>query len=430
MFHSSTARLGFILSTLLFSTLAGPAPAGMPTTLGSMRFEAPDAGSGWVAKPVKGGTLYQKQFPPDEKNRRKGAAIIQILGPFAGTPATLDKGFETVAAGVKGLEKERPYLKSEGVTTNGHRIRTDYRCCAEMQGLSVGQRTVGIASAKAQVVLALVGLELHDAAKRSADADFEALVRSVALEAGDKPFALEPRPGDGGLDGVYTHLDTGVRPNAFGGMDFYSDSEITVFGTSGLYATELPQDGDLAVHCRAEPTDCGLYALQGGGFFSGASRIEMREVSDAFGTIETEAKPFARKGDGLEIDGGAYSRIPPFAAGTTFDGTWRYFYAAVGSTAFSSNSVSSERLLTLRRDGSFRRDGWSGASGTNDTGTGTVGFTTGGNRPAASGRYKVEGYALELAGDDGRTERLSIFAPDKDSDKLLVIGGSNYLKRD
>ena len=127
-----------------------------------MRFEAPDAAAGWVAKPVKGGILYQKAFAPTPENRRKGGAIIQVLGPFAGTPATLDQGFETVATGIKGMADERPYGKSEGTTTNGHRIRTEYRCCAEMKELSVGQRTVGIASARAEVVLALVELELHD----------------------------------------------------------------------------------------------------------------------------------------------------------------------------------------------------------------------------------------------------------------------------
>lgn len=430
MLRHSAVRLGFALAALAGSTLAGQAVAGTPTTLGGMRFEAPDAGAGWVAKPVRGGMLYQKEFVPTEENRRKAGAIIQILGPFAGTPATLDRGFETVATGVKGMEKERPYLKSEGLTTNGHRIRADYRCCAEMKGLSVGQRTVGIASTKAQVVLALVGLELHDEAKKNADADFEALVRSLALEPADKPFGLLPRAGDGGLDGVYTHLDTGVTPNAFGGMDFTSKSEITVFDPSGLYSTELPENGDVPAHCRATPTDCGLYALRGGGFFGGAKEIEMREVGDALGTIETETKPFARTSDGFDIDGGVYNAVPPVAAGTPFEGSWRSFYASSGTTAFSSGGVSSERILTLSRDGTFQRTGWSGASGTNDAGGATVGFTTSGKRPATSGRYKVEGYALELAGDDGRTERLSIFAPDKGSDKLLVIGSSNYLKQE
>ncbi|WP_152047380.1 hypothetical protein [Aureimonas psammosilenae] len=429
MFHRSALRFGLALAALA-SSLPGPALAGSPTTLGTMRFEAPSVGSGWVAKPVKGGMLYQKEFPATEKNRRKGGAIIQILGPFPGTTATLDKDFETVATGVKGMEKERPSSKSDGTTVNGHRIRADYRCCARAQGLSVGQRTVGIASGRHQVVLALVGIELRDEARKSAEADFEALVRSVALEPADKPFELVPQAGDGGLDGVYTHLQTGVTPNAFGGMDFTSDSEITVFDPSGLYATELPENGDITVHCRAKPTDCGLYRLKGGGLLSGASEIEMREVGDAFGTIEAETKPFAKQGDGLEIDGGAYSRIPPFPEGTVLAGRWRYFYASSGSTAFASNSVSSERILTLASDGTFRRTGWSGASGTNDTGGGTTGFTASGKRPASSGRYKIVGYTLELTGNDGRTERSSIFAPDKDSDKLLVIGGSNYLKQE
>jgi hypothetical protein len=430
MVRAAMDLLGVALMMFAIATLGTAAVAGTPTTLGSMRFEAPDAGAGWTTKPVNGGILFQKEFPLNGETRRKSAAIIQVLGPFAGSPAALDKGFEQVAAGVEGLAKERPYRKSEGLTANGHRIRSEYRCCARVKGLSVDQHTVGIASLRSQVVLALVGLDLRDEARESADADFAALVRSVAIEPEDKPFELVPRPDDGGLTGVYTHLDTGLRPNAFGGLDYYSDSTITVFDPSGFYSTELPENGDVAAHCRNTPTDCGLYALKGGGLFNSASEIEMRAVSDDFGTLESETKPFAKQGDGLEIDGGSYIAVPAVAAGTPFEGTWRYFFAAVGSTASSSTSVSSERLLTLRRDGTFERTGWSGASGTNDSGSGTVGFTTSGSRPSMSGHYKVEGYALELAGDDGKTERLSIFAPEEESDKLLVIGGANYLKQE
>ncbi|MET0208469.1 MAG: hypothetical protein ABW220_05475, partial [Burkholderiaceae bacterium] len=164
--------------------------------------------------------------------------------------------------------------------------------------------------------------------------------------------------------------------------------------------------------------------------FGGATKIEMRAVADGFGTIEVETKPFARKGDDLLIDEGDYRLLKPFPAGTTLNGTWRYFFASSGTTALSSGSVSSERILTLASDGTFRRTGWSGASVTSDAGGGTTGLTTGSARPAASGRYKISGHMMTLTGDDGRTEQLSVFAPDRGSDKLLVIDGSNYLKRE
>lgn len=415
---------------LCLGLLAGPTLAGSPTTLGTMRFEAPDAGSGWSAKPVDNGLFLQKQYQSDKGGR--SGAIIQVLGPFPGNASSLDASFQRATGGVKELGEERPMAKSEGTTSNGHRIRTDYRCCASMKGLILGQRTIGIASERQTVVLALLGMDLRDEAQDSAEADFLALVRSLRLEPDDEDFALKPRPGDGGLDGVFTHLDTGIRPNAFGGTDFYSESEITVFDPSGLFSTTIPEGGDIAAHCRTKPKDCGLYALKGGGLLSGANEIEIRSVADDFGVIETETKPFERKGAALEIDEGAYEPVPAFGGGTRFSGTWRFFEASLGSTATSSTSIASERLLTFAPDGTFRREGWSGASGTSDTGTGNVGFATGSRpSPAASGRYEVEGYRLDLIGSDGRTERFSIFAPpDEGSDKLLVIDGSNYLRQE
>jgi hypothetical protein len=425
--HRAGVSLGACLAMIALTTTAA---LGAPMTLGSMTFEAPDGAAGWKASPVKGGVVFQKEVRPKDGRGRKAAAIIQVLGPFAGSPATLDKGFETFVGLVKGMASERPMIKRDGRTSNGHRIRTDYRCCTDLKGLSAGQWTVGISSEKHQVAMALLGLELRGDAQDEVEAEFEAMVRSVVLEPTDKPFGVAPSTGDGGLHGVYTHLATGVRPNAFGGTDFYSDSEITVFDRSGLYATEIPKGGDLAAHCRATPTDCGLYKLTGGGLFGGATQIEMRAVSDGFGTIEAETKPFARKGDDLSIDDGDYRLLKPFPAGTTFNGSWRYFFASSGTTAFSSGSVSGERILKLSPDGTFRRTGWSGASMTNDASGGTTGLTTGSRRPAASGRYEVSGHVMTLTGDDGRTERLSLVAPDRGSDKLLVIDGSNYLKQE
>ncbi|WP_245413392.1 hypothetical protein [Mangrovicella endophytica] len=399
-------------------------------TIGSMSFDVPHASSGWKPQKLKDGLIFQKEFPKTEDNRRKGAAMIQVIGPFAGTSGSFDRGFDTVVGLIKGMPSEDVTTRSEGTTVNGHRIRHEYRCCGRLNELSAGQRVVGVASQGKQAFFALLDLQLRGDAQDSAEADFAALVRSVKLEEGDRAFELVPKGGDGGLDGVYTHLDTGVRPNAFGGMDFYSDSEITVFDPSGLYATELPADGDISGHCRKEPRDCGIYALKVGGLFSGGDKIEMRSVDDDFGTLAAETRPFKRSDDGLTIADASYNRVPPFPEGTSFEGQWRYFFASSGMTATSSAGVSSERFLTLSRDGTFHRTGSSGAMSSNETGGSSVGVASSGERPAESGRYRVEGYTLELVGDDGKTERHSIFAPDKGSDSLLVIDGSNYLKQD
>ncbi|OWV72672.1 hypothetical protein ATY76_07610 [Rhizobium sp. R339] len=57
-------------------------------------------------------------------------------------------------------------------------------------------------------------------------------------------------------------------------------------------------------------------------------------------------------------------------------------------------------------------------------------MTVSGERPGSSGRYRLSGYRLDLTDAAGKTESLSIFAPDKGSDGLLVINGQNYLKDD
>jgi hypothetical protein len=189
-------------------------------------------------------------------------------------------------------------------------------------------------------------------------------------------------------------------------------------------------DEDVPAHCRRVPADCGSYRLLGAGMLRGADRIEFRDMTRRYGLIEVEEKPFAREGEDLRIDGTTHRRVPPLPRGTVFDGTWRYFFASSGSTAFSSGSVAVERLLTLTRDGRFRRTGFSGASSSNEAGGARTGFTSGRERPAESGRYEAEGHRLTLIGEDGRRENLSLVLPEPGRDGLLVINGDNYLRRD
>ncbi len=430
---SSQRRFLRYAAALVLASSGAIAPTGAAAetmTIGSMSFDLPDARSGWKAQRLKDGFILQKEFPKTEDNRRKGAAVIQVVGPFADPPGSFDKGFDTVVGLIKGMPAEDVTTKSNGTTINGHRIRHEYRCCGRLNELSAGQRVVGLASQGKQAFFALLDLQLRGDAQDSAEADFAALVRSLKLEESDRPFELVPKAGDGGLDGVYTHLETGLRPNAFGGVDFYSDSNVTVFDPSGLFTTEMPADGDLSAHCREKPRDCGIYALKGGGLFSLENEIEMRAVDDDFGTLAAETKPFKRSGKDLVIGEADYALVPPFPEGTPFEGRWRSFFASSGTTATSSGGVSSERIVTLGRDGSFRRTGSTGVMSSNEIGGSRVGFASGGERPAESGRYRVKNYTLELVGDDGTTERHSIFAPDKGSDSLLVIDGSNYLKQE
>jgi hypothetical protein len=414
------AAAGALLALLL---PAAPAAA-VPQEAAGLGFEMAE---GWSCREARDGVLLQRSFVTAERRggRSTGQALIQISAARPPQGATLATAFgQFAAAGVPELARERPGTRGQGITTNGHAMIYERRCCGRRDGISLGATYVGIATPAGFHFSQLVLINLRGEERRAAEADYDALIRSLLLAPGDEPFRLTPPRGAGGLEGAYTFLDSGVRPNAFGGTDFYADNTVTVFDRSGLYSQALPKEGlDVAGHCRARPGDCGVYRLTGG-------RIERLEVSGHFGLLERDTADFAREGDDLKIGGRLYRRIPPLPAGTRLDGIWRFFFASTGSSASGSASVAAERLLQLSPDGRFRRSGFSGASSTSSIGGGTTGFTTGGQRPASSGRYEIGGHRLVLTADDGAREVMSLFMADPGSDRLLVIDGSNYLKRE
>ncbi|NEJ18626.1 hypothetical protein GR247_00370 [Rhizobium leguminosarum] len=420
--------LGVILS--LFCLVPCSPALAAPAEIGGLTVTLPDAATGW-RKAGKGNLfMLQKDFPETEDDKR-GNALIQITKPLPAARSSLQAGMKTFVATLPDMAKEDILVKHYGVTVNGYDIRAEERCCVHQKNVSISQIVVGIAGDKQQAYLQLVLLNVNSDRSRSAEADFATLVRSVKLDPSDKDFDLVPAREDGGLDGVFTHLDTGLRPNVFGGMDFYSDSTIITFDPKGLFSTELPKGGrSITEHCKETPTDCGLYKVAGGGFFSSAGSIEMRSVTSPYGTIEIETKTFSKKGQDLVIADADHRAVPPFDEGTTLDGEWVSTFASSGMTATSSGSVASSHTLRLHRNGTFERTGWSGASMTNEIGGSQSGVTTSSNRPGASGRYKLSGYRLDLTDVSGKTETMSIFEPDKGSDGLLVINGNNYLKDD
>ncbi|WP_159999080.1 hypothetical protein [Roseomonas sp. 18066] len=403
---------------------ATPAPAADPQEFGGLRFEIAE---GWSRRDASDGVILQRSFvTTDRRGRRNtGQALIQLSVAKPAQGATLQAAFaQFVAAGTPELTRERAMVKGQGITTNGHAILFEERCCARRDSVSLSGNYVGIGTPAGFHFSQLLMVNLSRDERRAAEAAFEAMIRSLLLAPGDEPFRLTPPRGAGGLDGIYSYLDTGIRPNAFGGTDFYADNNITVFDPSGLYTTEIPKDGmAVAAHCQASPGDCGFYRLAGG-------RIERLEVSPRYGVLARESDDFARDGDDLKIGSRNYRRIPPLPANTRLSGRWRYFFASVGAGAFGSGSVSSERLLELTPDGRFSRSGFSGASSTSSIGGGTTGVTTGSNRPVTTGRYEIEGYRLTLTGDDGAREVMSLFMADRGSDGLLVINGNNYLKQE
>lgn len=409
-----------LLSPIALSVLLVLPTAAEEMKLGGVTFDIPE---GWERQQNAEGILITRQFPETE-DTSMGAAMIQILS-VRGQPASLDANIAEMVSWIDGMSEEDPMVDSAGTTLNGHAIKVEYRCCGYNNDISMGQTVAGIASDNEQLLAGLIFMNTRSDHQEEADAIFETFVRSIRFE-GDSPDGMKPRSGDGGLEGVFTHLDFGLMPNVFGGLDFNSESEVMVFDKAGLFSNAIPANNDISAHCAATPTDCGTYKVSGGGWFGGARQIEMRSMVDEYGVIETETLPLEIAGDDLKINDGDYYRLPPFENGTRFDGSWTYTWASSGMTATSSGSVAVQRTLILDKSGNFSRDGWSGGSTSGDMG----GVTVSTKRPANSGTYEVAGYELILKGADGNTETLSLFAPDRDSDGLLVINGANYLKDD
>lgn len=351
-----------------------------------------------------------------------------VAGPSADAPSNFDSNFEAIAVATGAESVRDPVVEERGTNTNGHTFRYEITCCLERQGASFDQTTVGIGSESQQMFFVLVSINLDDDADDVADAEFASIIRSARLPGDPHGFAVTPAPGDGGLEGTYTYLATGVMPNVFGGMDFFSESRIRVFDRSGLFANTIPKGGSVAEHCATSPTECGTYAVTPGSLFR-RGEIRLSLVRGEFGLVESEVVPFARDGDALLIGEEVWTPVQPIGDGTRFDGVWRYFWASSGSTATSSGGVAIERILTLHSDGTFQREGWSGVSSSTDTGDISTGLTTSANRPVASGRYEVLGHTLVLTGAEGR-EVLGLIAPEAGSDALLVINGESYIKQD
>ena len=376
-----------------------------------------DLPGGWDREDKSDGIVLRRTLlrrsRPDEK---PGMALIVVTQPKPATPA-FDDAFQAFAGTLQALRNESPFVKGSGATVNGHRIRWQYRCCGKGSA-RVGAWTVGVEGAAGHSFLQLVTINAPSDDDKALEAVFQGIVRSLRPSGSDQAFALMPS-GKGGLDGLYSHLDTGLRLNPLGGMGFYSEQDPVLFDGTGLFSRNLPGGETLTAACQRKPVGCGTYTLAGSG------AVEMVQVGDGFGTMQAEHGHVEADG-AIKLGDKLYSRVPPFAG--PLQGTWNSTFAQSGTIGTGSTSVFSSHSLSFTRDGRFSRTGASGFSSSTTIGDSTTGVSGGSERPAEGGTYRLSGYTLALTGRDGRTEILSLFAPDPGSDGLLVINGSNYLK--
>ena len=419
--RESSNLVRLVLWGLLAVALDLPAARAESLRFEGMTLDAPVGTEGWARQDTDNSLMLRRSFPAGEGRRRAGEAIIILYRPIAAKAGAFPQVFAKAAQGIEAVAHDRRPSRREGQTVNGHPMLMEQRCCGNVRNASVHTFTIGVDVGETYHFLTLAMVNLAREEKPAVRARFEAMVRSLRPREVDRAFVLEPARGDGGLDGLYTSMDSGIRPNAFGGTDYYATSRVLLFDPGGLFSRAVPIGGDIAAHCAGTPEDCGTYRLRGG-------QIEMREVANGFGMMRTRSESFARDGDDLEIDRTRHFRVAPLPGGTTFEGSWTSSFASSGTTALSSGSVSSVRTLVLGRNGRFSRSGFTAASFSGETGGSRSGVTVGGRRPLEQGTYRVEGYRLMLTGSEGQEETLSFYKPDGASDNLLIVNGSNYLR--
>lgn len=394
------------------------------TDFAGMRFAAPPAAAGWVRIAADAtGLTFRKDLPPPANARSGGSALLAVFAPRALGGASFADAFAGFTR-LEALPDGRPLQTRAGITVNGHPVTWVQRCCRARNRVYAEAHFIGIDSPRGAVFLMLVMIGTRAEDTSPLEAEFAATVRSLRPAPGDRVLDFAPAAGGAGLEGAYTALETGLRPNAFGGLDFHAENEVMLFGPGGIYATAVPPGGrDLPAFCRERPRACGLYRLAAG-------RLVTEKVMNDFGMLQREERPLSASGRDLMLGGRRWRRVVPFPAGTRLDGSWRYLFASSGQGAFSSGGVTVERVLTLTPDGRFTRTGFAGFSGSSEAGGTRTSIVTGSRRPVTSGRYRLEGLQLVLEGEEGGSETLSVFRPDPGSDRLLVIDGDNYLRRD
>jgi hypothetical protein len=417
-----------LIGFLTLAALASPALSA-PIVVDGIALDLPADSTGWTSQTMNGGSLMLTRNFVDSDGD-KSAAMVQIGTRI--TQGTFDANLAGMLKVIPELAEEDPTLKYDGTTPAGYRISMRDVCCGYRNDISMSQIVVGVQMPdQSQRFLLLLTMNMSSDDKKIVENDFAYLARSLRPEGTAEAPKLAPADGDGGLEGVYTTLRTGLSLNAFGGMDFNADSVILAFDKSGLFSHEIPSAGQtMAEHCAESPDECGTYRLDGGGLFGGPDKITLRDLNSDYAILENDEMGFGRDGDGLKLGDEDFRHIPPFSRDTKFNGSWRYFWAQTGSLAFSSNSVSVERVLQMDNAGRFTMQGWSGFSSSNTIGDSTVSTAGNSDGNVEAGRYEVDGYTLKLIGDDGKEVLMSLFAPDIGSDGILVLNGGNYLKQD
>ncbi|MEM9795369.1 MAG: hypothetical protein AAF919_02705 [Pseudomonadota bacterium] len=228
------------------------------------------------------------------------------------------------------------------------------------------------------------------------------------VSKGAQPLLGAPRPGP--FAGVYHGTHLRIMPGFDGSVQTDLVHELVVMQADGRFYEGIPPGGVAGLNdpdLRLMRTgDWGHYEVSG-------DRVTLRYANGEVDDMDYE--------DGTLTFGNAtLSPIGLLPDGTTFAATREsIFFVATGIGFDNRTSVSGSSTIVFRTDGTFGREGFTGATGTYDTGA----FATS-NETSADGRYEVRGGEIVLRFQDGRVWRWDCFVlQDKGEAPTLWLGG-------
>lgn len=396
------------------------AAAGTRAQVGDASFVVPAT---WrVGKTTATGSLYQRPA----KDRGSFTAFVLEQKPMQGDPKA------SFAMNVRGMfPGKTPELKYiyEAKTRTGlaaFQVRDGSQLMTGGRSKSVALRAVGVQLPGNQMFVILLISSDGYAGKSDAEKELGAVVSSLSFRSQNNGQPWDPltNHGNGNATGVYWSSTITNMPNAFGGMDTRAERKYVVLLPGGRAYRDLPKGGhvtdmDFARVCSDAKAiqNCGSYDLQGG-------TVTFRWPSD-FGLMSVSSGPYLA-GKSLKNEGSEYYYIKPVSGDVRLNGRYTSFFASVGSTAFSSNSVSSEKSITFAPDGRYQKQGFSAASFTNSGAAGTFG----GSKAPKQGTYQINGYELILKPSSGPPESYTVvFEEQSAHPKAVFIDDDGYLAK-
>lgn len=167
------------------------------------------------------------------------------------------------------------------------------------------------------------------------------------------------------------------------------------------------------------PKDLEAHKGPKGTYQAGAGMLEVKWSDGQSSKSELEIVP-----GGFNWDTGMYMPVEAFKSGQSIAGT----YEGGSSFGGDGNSIIVSKTLSLNSDGTYAMTGISSATTTSDGTQARVG-----GQSDASGKWKLDGFMLELTGSDGQVTKHIAFPFDDAETPVypdrVFVGGTMYKRQ-